>query len=852
MKTAQQQANNKSNRPTAEATQASWKNQSAQVFNNSKEAAAQRAVIAGINGSPRILAQRRQIESYIGTDSQQTSIHSTQPPIQRLEKPDDEEKELLQRKPNIETIVQREQQTSPKPNSTGLPDNLKSGIETLSGLSMDNVKVHYNSSQPAQLNALAYAQGTDIHIAPGQEQHLPHEAWHVVQQAQGRVKPTMQMKNGIPVNDDEGLEYEADMMGAKAMQLKAAAVIETEKPQPQQPFCDTPVQRVHPAFNSINFWRDPILNPETGEYQPHPSSPEGQMKRLTAIFGKEVAHELLHTEAEMDDAFPREKIAKDFLDNGNAMGGKKAAIMVICLKAEPADNLKLSAMLQNALAFCLANDTKPDFAETLDRAINAGQSDPKTLLPSLQQTYAPAGALIDANPKRAPKKGKAKKNSKRYQMPLLTVGASVGQVAEDIKKGEIMSVKDAFVGIVGMKDQYQVKLKLGPGSISDMWYVAADDLEVADDPILKDFKLIPFYLEGGPKVEDIQQQQLGDCYVLAAAGSILAVSPAKITNMFLDTDTDHVKVRFFKREVKDKKPYFTPEWVQVDKRLYVNAANNLSIYAKAETVLWPAILEKAYAVWKGRGGGYDPVDEGGHMNIVYQEILGKEAKSEFLFEHPFEVDENDELLKALFTKDTERTKFTKYLKDNNIAKDIKNLTDISKMVAVVNSSGITEPDKGRLLSYLNSGISHKIEEVSTNELRYGALAINFFDRITGWLQEGKPVSVGSKAWGSGGTGRSGGENTESVPGLASTHAYMILSTKTAINGRKFIQMRNPWGEFGRGYRKKQILSSSIKGTAIDAPELPITSGAIGTEITEGTFWLELSDLTKYFSQIYHG
>ena len=83
---------------------------------------------------------------------------------------------------------------------------------------MDDVSVHYNSSKPAQLQALAYAQGTDIHIAPGQEKHLPHEAWHVAQQKQGRVKPTMQMKVGVPVNDDAGLENEADVMGAKALQ----------------------------------------------------------------------------------------------------------------------------------------------------------------------------------------------------------------------------------------------------------------------------------------------------------------------------------------------------------------------------------------------------------------------------------------------------------------------------------------------------------------------------------------------------------------------------------------------------------------------------------------------------------
>jgi len=108
----------------------------------------------------------------------------------------------------------------PKTNNTGLPDNLKSGIENLSGHSMDAVKVHYNSAKPAQLNAHAYAQGTDIHIAPGQEKHLPHEAWHVVQQQQGRVKPTMQMKGSVPVNDDPGLESEADAMGSKAVQMK--------------------------------------------------------------------------------------------------------------------------------------------------------------------------------------------------------------------------------------------------------------------------------------------------------------------------------------------------------------------------------------------------------------------------------------------------------------------------------------------------------------------------------------------------------------------------------------------------------------------------------------------------------
>lgn len=125
-----------------------------------------------------------------------------------------------------EQTSQQKQPIQRKSNNTetsdhGLPANLKSGIENLSGYSMDDVKVHYNSNKPAQLNAHAYAQGTDIHIASGQEKHLSHEAWHVVQQKQGRVKPTMQMKGGINVNDDVGLEREADVMGNKALQMKA-------------------------------------------------------------------------------------------------------------------------------------------------------------------------------------------------------------------------------------------------------------------------------------------------------------------------------------------------------------------------------------------------------------------------------------------------------------------------------------------------------------------------------------------------------------------------------------------------------------------------------------------------------
>lgn len=104
---------------------------------------------------------------------------------------------------------------STRKNKTGLPAELKEGIENLSGHSLDDVKIHYNSTEPEQLNADTHAQGNEIHPAPEQEQQLSHEAWHLVQQKQGRVKPTQQLVSKT-INDQKGLEKEADERGLKA------------------------------------------------------------------------------------------------------------------------------------------------------------------------------------------------------------------------------------------------------------------------------------------------------------------------------------------------------------------------------------------------------------------------------------------------------------------------------------------------------------------------------------------------------------------------------------------------------------------------------------------------------------
>ncbi|WP_424103154.1 DUF4157 domain-containing protein [Moorena producens] len=132
-----------------------------------------------------------------------------------------------------ETPVQCQEQEKKAENKTGLSDRLKEGIESMSGYDLSGVRVNYNSPKPAQLNAHAYTQGQAIEVGPGQERHLPHEAWHVVQQMQGRVRPTMEV-NGVGVNDDRGLEQEAEVMGGRVIRDRQVTAAESLGAQSNQ------------------------------------------------------------------------------------------------------------------------------------------------------------------------------------------------------------------------------------------------------------------------------------------------------------------------------------------------------------------------------------------------------------------------------------------------------------------------------------------------------------------------------------------------------------------------------------------------------------------------------------------
>ena len=155
--------------------------------------------------------------------SQRSGIKAKKKPIQAKQKTIQTKQNPFQAKQAPIQAKQRPVQRNTGSGSASSNTNeaqIKANVSALTGTDVTDAKVHYNSDKPAQLQAEATAQGNQVHLATGKEQHLGHELTHVAQQKQGRVKPTIQANNGVGINNDPKLEKEADDIGAQAQSGK--------------------------------------------------------------------------------------------------------------------------------------------------------------------------------------------------------------------------------------------------------------------------------------------------------------------------------------------------------------------------------------------------------------------------------------------------------------------------------------------------------------------------------------------------------------------------------------------------------------------------------------------------------
>lgn len=145
--------------------EAVWQRQTRDAINKSPQAKRMGTFQVMVNGNMPKTAQRQE---NLEDETLQGKFEPVQREANNLAGADDEEllqgkfetaqlaedKEVIQGKLEIAQHTEDKElfygkfdpfQRVENPNNTGLPDNLRSGIENPSGISMDRVKVHYNS-----------------------------------------------------------------------------------------------------------------------------------------------------------------------------------------------------------------------------------------------------------------------------------------------------------------------------------------------------------------------------------------------------------------------------------------------------------------------------------------------------------------------------------------------------------------------------------------------------------------------------------------------------------------------------------------------------------------------------------
>jgi len=123
-----------------------------------------------------------------------------------------------------------------------------------------------------------------------------------------------------------------------------------------------------------------------------------------------------------------------------------------------------------------------------------------------------------------------------------------------------------------------------------------------------------------PEFNDVQQGYLGDCYFLAAVGSLAYSDPGDyaagtagvIQEMIAPLGDGSYAVRFYNGS--------TPVYVRVDGDLPVYGSRLIFADLTPDGETWVALAEKAYAQFAG-ANSYANI-EGGYMFVVYNQVTG--------------------------------------------------------------------------------------------------------------------------------------------------------------------------------------------------------------------------------------
>ncbi len=129
----------------------------------------------------------------------------------------------------------------------------------------------------------------------------------------------------------------------------------------------------------------------------------------------------------------------------------------------------------------------------------------------------------------------------------------------------------------------------------------------------------------GVKAGDVQQGYIGDCYMASAMSAVAGSKPDAVQQAIKDNKDGTFTVRFFELDYSGRKTAHS-ETVDADLPHYGDmpayAKSTEKVDGKQYMELWPSILEKAYAQWKG---SYDAMGNGGIAGDVMTALTGERS-----------------------------------------------------------------------------------------------------------------------------------------------------------------------------------------------------------------------------------
>ncbi len=379
------------------------------------------------------------------------------------------------------------------------------------------------------------------------------------------------------------------------------------------------------------------------------------------------------------------------------------------------------------------------------------------------------------------------------------------------------------------------------------------------------------YPSGSPQVDDVKQTNLGDCYLQAALASLAQQNPGKIEEMLYDNGDD-VVVRLY--EMPDR----TPRLIRVEKSI-VQDLDGQNYYN--DGALWVKMIQKAYAAsglgtGLGQKGTVSIGDISGHLSgyalnvltggeLVTHTVGGvlevDDPSPDNILPWGLEVSTLGDFLDAEDEPEAESADKEDYDKGLNLLKGIfgpLNMPLVQGWAVFVfensHADGLKEKktieEVGQYLvdENLAEGIRNpfmiwlRAARILPGQVGSGVYTRNqmtLFGKLSEAVADKKTLTTGTKKkLTQEDTGQAGATGEQKYNGLAGGHAYSILNTKGNATSNPasdevgtycWIQLRNPWGHYGRSYNTDQAAWRSA-----------------AVEQGNGIFWIELTDFVQNF------